>query len=72
MDNSGRATGQSNLADRMEYCSIGENAVVSVGKPNIHLEAFAAASRSYVNYDCAVARQNFSLLATAHDCETGL
>ena len=22
--------------------------------------------------DCAVARQNFSLIATAHDCETGL
>ena len=39
---------------------------------NQTLEAFVVASRSYVKYDCAVARQNCSLLATAHDCETGL
>ena len=39
---------------------------------NQTLEAFVAASRSYVKYDCAVAHQNFSLLATAHDCETEL
>ena len=36
---------------------------------NQTLEAFVAASRSYVKYDCAVAHQNVSLLATAHDCE---
>ena len=29
-----RATGQSNLADRMEYCSTGQSAVVWVRKPN--------------------------------------
>ena len=39
---------------------------------NQTLEAFVADRRSYVKYDCAVARQNLSLLATAHDCETGL
>ena len=39
---------------------------------NQTLEAFVAASRSYIKYDCAVARQALSLLVTAHDCETGL
>ena len=39
---------------------------------NQTLEAFVAASSSYVKYDCAMACQNFSLLATVHDCETGL
>ena len=39
---------------------------------NQTLEAFVAASRSYIKYDCAVARQYLSLLVTAHDCETGL
>ena len=39
---------------------------------NQTMEAFVAASRSYVKYDCAVARQNFSVLATVHDCETSL
>ena len=29
------------------------------------------ASRLYAKFDCPVARQNFSMLATAHDCETG-
>ena len=38
---------------------------------NQTLEAFAAASRLYAKFDCAVPRQNFSFLATAHDCETG-
>ena len=85
----------------MEDCSFGESAVVWAR------EAFVAASRLYVKYDCglcygqsrtqsflklltaharrmrnkstrvwvrdcAVARQTFSLLATAHDCETDL
>ena len=36
------------------------------------LEAFVVASRSYVKYDCTVSCQKFSLLATAHDCKTGL
>ena len=36
------------------------------------LEAFVAASRLYAKFDCPMARQNCSLLATAHDCETGL
>ena len=36
---------------------------------NQTLEALAAASCSYIKYDCAVARRNFSLLATAHDCD---
>ena len=31
------------------------------------LEAFVAASRLYAKLDCPVSRQNFSLLATAHD-----
>ena len=39
---------------------------------NQTLEAFAAASRLYTKFDCPVARQNFSLLVTGHDCETGL
>ena len=39
---------------------------------NQTLEAFVAASCLYAKFDCPVARQNLSLLATAHDCETGL
>ena len=39
---------------------------------NQTLEAFVAASRSYVKFDCPVARQKFSLLTTAHDCENAL
>ena len=39
---------------------------------NQTLEAFVAVRRSYAKFDCPVARQNFSLLGTAHDCETGL
>ena len=35
------------------------------------LKAIVAASRSYIKYECAVVQQNFSLIATAHDCETG-
>ena len=37
---------------------------------NQTLEAFVAASRLYAKFDCPVVRQNLSLLATAHDCET--
>ena len=39
---------------------------------NQTLEAFVAASRLSATFHCAVARQNCSLLATAHDCESGL
>ena len=35
-------------------------------------EAFVAVSCLYTKFNCPVARQKFSLLATAHDCETGL
>ena len=38
---------------------------------NKTLEAFVSASRFYTKFDCSVARQNFSSLDTAHDCETG-
>ena len=34
---------------------------------NQTLKAFVAASRSYAKFDCLVACQNISLLATAHD-----
>ena len=39
---------------------------------NQTLEAFVAASCLYAKFDCPVACQNFSLLGTAHDCETTL
>ena len=35
------------------------------------MEAFVATSRLYAKFDCPVAHQKFSLLATVHDCETG-
>ena len=38
---------------------------------NQTLEAFVAANRLSAKLDCPVACQTFSLLATAHDCETG-
>ena len=53
----------------MEDCSIGQSAV---GWENQTLEAFVAASRSNAKFDCPVACQYLSLLATAHDCETVL
>ena len=55
----------------MEDCSI-DQLVQLCEYENQTLEAFVAASRSYAKFDCPVARQNFSLLPTAHDCETGL
>ena len=54
----------------MEDCSIGQSAVVRVQKQT--LEAFVMASHLYAKFDCPLARQNFSPLATAQDCETGL
>ena len=38
---------------------------------NQTLEAFVADGRLSAKFDCPVARQNVSLLATAHDCEIG-
>ena len=64
-----QATGQSNLADRMEDCSNGQSAVVRVRKPNFG--SFAIGS-FYVKFGYPVARQSCSLLASVHDCETGL
>ena len=39
---------------------------------NQTLEAFVAASGLHAKFDCPVTSQNLSLLATAHDFETGL
>ena len=38
---------------------------------NQTLEAFVVPSRLSAKFDCPVTRQNFSLSASAHDCETG-
>ena len=38
---------------------------------NQTLEAFVAVSRLYAKFDCPVAHQNISFLATAHDWKTG-
>ena len=37
---------------------------------NQTLKAFVADSRLFAKFDCPVARQNFSLSASAHDYET--
>ena len=39
---------------------------------NQTFEGFVAASRMFGKSDCPVARRNLLVLATAHDCETGL
>ena len=39
---------------------------------NQNLGIFVVVSHLNTKFDCSVARQNFSLLATAHDYETGL
>ena len=70
-ENLRRTTGQSNLVDRMEDCSISQSAVMWVWKPNFG--SFSCGQPLYMpKFDCPVARQNVSLLATAHDYETGL
>ena len=63
------ATGQPNLANRMEDCSTGHSTVVQY--VNQTLEVFVAVSHLYAKFDCPVAHLNFSLLDTT-DCETGL
>ena len=45
--------------------------VQSCENENQTLEAFVVVGHLSANFDCPVACQNFSLLATAHDCETG-
>ena len=59
------ATGQSNFADRIKDCSIGQSAVVWVWKLN-----FVVASCLSAKFECPEARQNF--FTTVHDCATGL
>ena len=54
----------------MEDCFTGQNAVVGLQIPNFGTSV--AARRLHIKFDCPVAHQNFSLLATAHDCETGV
>ena len=39
---------------------------------NQTFEAFVTTSHLYAKFDCPEARHKCSLLATAHDCETGL
>ena len=39
---------------------------------NQTLEVFVAVSRLSAEFDCPVAHQNISFIATAHCCETGL
>ena len=63
---------KSNLADRMEDCCIDLAKVHLCKYENQTLEAFAADSRLYAKFDCPVAHQNFSHLATACHCVTGL
>ena len=55
-----QATGQSNLADRMEDCFIGHSAVMWVQKPNFGSQVWISSGH-----------QNFKLLVAAHDCDTG-
>ena len=65
------SSGKSNLADRMEEAA--SLAKVQLCEcENQTLKGFLVASRLYAKFDCPVAHQNISLLATAHDCETGL
>ena len=63
-----QATGQSNLAGKMEDCSIGQTAVLRDQKQNFG--RFCCSQLfDCTKFDCPMARQSFSLLATAHDCE---
>ena len=62
-----RATGQTNLTDRMEDCTIGQ--VQLCEHESQTLEAFVAASHLSAKFDCPVAHHNFSFLATVHDYE---
>ena len=54
MKNFGVATGQSNVADRVEDCSTGQSAVVQYEYKNQTLEAFVAASCLSAKFDCPV------------------
>ena len=66
-----RATRQSNLADRMEDSFIGRNTVLQLCEyENQTLEAFVPGTICMQSLIVQVARQIYSLLVTAHDCET--
>ena len=66
-----RATRQSNLADRMEDSFIGRNTVLQFCEyENQTLQAFVPGTICLQSLIVQVARQNYSLLVTAHDCET--
>ena len=65
-----RATGQSNLADEVVLSTKVSNFAFRT-----HTTALWPMEQSSIlsaKFDCSVACQNCSLLATAHDCETGL
>ena len=56
--------------DTGRHCSIAKAQLCE--HENQTLKAFITASCLSNKFHCPVARENFSLLATAHDCETGL
>ena len=64
------ATGQLNLADRIEDCFTGQSVVVWGRKPNFGSSRWGQPFVCQV--DCPVVRLNCSLLATAHDFDNGL
>ena len=65
-----QATGQSNLAyERLITTKASKVCFLYSHSCALANEALFILS---AKFDCPVARQNFSLLATAHDCETGL
>ena len=63
------ATGQSNLADKKEDCSIGQSAIAWVRKPNF--DSFSCGQPFICQVWMSSCPPKFSLLSTAHDCETG-
>ena len=65
-----RATGQSNLV----YKRVAATKASKFGflTRTTALWPMEQSSILSAKFDCPVARQNVSLLATAHDCETGL
>ena len=69
MKNSGRPL--DNQTWQTEWKTVPLAKVQSCEYKNQTLEAFVVVSRLSAKFDCPVACKNFSLLATAHDCETG-
>ena len=64
-------TGQLNLAHKQLAVMKASKSLVSV-LTQLHFGQWSKSSILSAKFDCPVARQNFVLLATAHDCETGL